>query len=105
MSAGFTQSDTGAPVGLSAGDVLGGKYRVDRIIGEGGMGFVVAATHLHLEEQVAIKLLLPEAVRSPDVVKRFEGFEYRTQYAAALWLRVRIRCLGGGIDDACRHAA
>jgi len=39
------------------------------------------------------------------IVKRFENIEYRAQYAAALWLRVRIRCLGAGIDDACRHAA
>jgi eukaryotic-like serine/threonine-protein kinase len=71
MSAGFTQSSDGSEFTVKIGEVLGGKYRVDRIIGEGGMGFVVAATHIHLEDQVAIKLLLPDAVKSPDVVKRF----------------------------------
>jgi serine/threonine-protein kinase len=71
MSAGFTQSSDGSEFTVKIGEVLGGKYRVDRVIGEGGMGFVVAATHIHLEEQFAIKLLLPDAVKSPDVVHRF----------------------------------
>ena len=40
------------------GDVLAGKYRVDRILGAGGMGVVVAATHLQLEQRVALKFLV-----------------------------------------------
>jgi serine/threonine-protein kinase len=56
---------------VNIGDVLAGKYRVESVLGEGGMGVVVAATHLHLDEKVAIKLLLPDAVRSPDIVSRF----------------------------------
>ena len=56
---------------VNPGDVLGGKYRVEKVIGEGGMGIVVSAMHLHLDERVAIKMLLPEAVRSPDIVGRF----------------------------------
>jgi serine/threonine-protein kinase len=60
---------SGAPVQL--GQVLAGKYRVDRIIGQGGMGVVVAATHLQLDEHVALKFLLPDAVRQPEVVERF----------------------------------
>src|SRR6476469_5861233 len=39
------------------GEVVGGKYRVDHAIGSGGMGFVVAATHLQLKSRVAIKFL------------------------------------------------
>ncbi len=35
------------------------------------MGIVVAATHLELDQQVAIKFLLPEAMRNPEVVERF----------------------------------
>ena len=40
------------------GDVLDGKYRVDSVLGIGGMGAVLAATHLQLAQRVAIKLLL-----------------------------------------------
>lgn len=54
-----------------AGQILGGKYRVDRVLGAGGMGMVVAATHLQLDERVAIKFLLPEALRNPEAVARF----------------------------------
>jgi serine/threonine-protein kinase len=48
-----------------------GKYRVDRILGAGGIGIIVAAHHLQLDERVAIKFLLPDALHSPDVVARF----------------------------------
>jgi serine/threonine-protein kinase len=42
---------------LKAGDVIGGKYRVERLLGEGGMGMVVAAHHVMLDQPVAVKLL------------------------------------------------
>lgn len=54
-----------------AGQILGGKYRVDRVLGAGGMGVVVAATHLQLDERIAIKFLLPEALANPEAVARF----------------------------------
>ena len=41
----------------SAGAILLGKYRVDAVIGRGGMGLVVKAWHLGLDEEVAIKML------------------------------------------------
>src|SRR6187402_2861810 len=53
------------------GDVLAGKYSVERIIGSGGMGVVVVAVHVDLFERVALKFLLPEAMQSPEVVARF----------------------------------
>ncbi len=53
------------------GEVLDGKYRVDRVIGVGGMGVVVAATHVQLQTQVALKFLLPEVLSSPQIVERF----------------------------------
>jgi serine/threonine-protein kinase len=59
----------GAPV--SPGDVLAGKYRVDRVLGEGGMGVVVAATHLQLDQRVAIKFMQPEAFENPEALARF----------------------------------
>jgi len=62
----------GPDIGIRAGDLIAGKFRVDRILGVGGMGVVVAAHHLRLEELVAIKLLLPEALTDADAVRRFE---------------------------------
>jgi len=56
---------------VAPGSVLLGKYRVDRVLGTGGMAVVVAATHLHLQERVAIKLLLPEVLSKREVVRRF----------------------------------
>jgi eukaryotic-like serine/threonine-protein kinase len=50
---------TGAP---SPGEILAGKYRIEEVLGAGGMGVVVAATHLQLQVRVAIKLLRPDVV-------------------------------------------
>jgi eukaryotic-like serine/threonine-protein kinase len=61
-----------AGTGLSAGDVLLGKYRIERMLGRGGMGFVVLATHLGLDQKVAIKMLLPSSRAKPEVISRFE---------------------------------
>ncbi len=60
-------ADTSVPV--AEGDVLAGKYRVERVLGQGAMGIVVAATHLHLQQRVAIKFLTGRATR--EVVGRF----------------------------------
>jgi serine/threonine-protein kinase len=56
---------------VQAGDVLDGKYAVDRVIGRGGVGYVVAARHLVLEQSVALKFLLPELEDKPDIGRRF----------------------------------
>lgn len=47
---------------LSAGDVLAGKYLIDAILGEGGMGFVLGARNIALDEPVALEILRPEAL-------------------------------------------
>jgi serine/threonine-protein kinase len=54
------------------GEILAGKYRVDRVLGVGGMGVVVAAHHIQLDERVALKFLLPEALANPAALVRFE---------------------------------
>jgi serine/threonine-protein kinase len=59
------------PAPVKPGDVLDGKYRVERVLGVGGMGIVVAATHVQLETRVALKFLLPEVLGHPQVVQRF----------------------------------
>jgi serine/threonine protein kinase len=53
------------------GDVIAGKYRIEAVIGEGGMGVVAAAQHLRLEQLVAIKFVLPSMIGSRMVVERF----------------------------------
>jgi serine/threonine-protein kinase len=56
---------------VAEGTVLAGKYRVDRILGEGGMGVVVAATDIQLERRVAIKFLLPDYAKHHEATERF----------------------------------
>jgi eukaryotic-like serine/threonine-protein kinase len=56
---------------VNPGDILAGKYQVERVLGSGGMGVVVAARHLELDERVAVKFLLPHAVGSTQAAARF----------------------------------
>jgi serine/threonine-protein kinase len=51
--------------------MIAGKYRVERVLGQGGMGVVVVAMHDELDQRVAIKFLLPEAVKDAEWVARF----------------------------------
>ncbi|UQA57843.1 serine/threonine protein kinase [Polyangium aurulentum] len=53
------------------GDVLLGKYSVEHVLGQGGMGIVLAARHLDLGELFAIKLLLPDMLGHSEVLERF----------------------------------
>ncbi len=56
---------------LAPGTILLGKYRVDELLGTGGMGRVVRASHQYLAQSVAIKILLPQMAESPSTVARF----------------------------------
>ncbi|MBW2524252.1 MAG: serine/threonine protein kinase [Deltaproteobacteria bacterium] len=62
---------------VAIGEVIAGKYRVTGVVGEGGMGVVLAADHLQLLQPVAIKLLHPGA--APQTIQRF----FREARAAA----------------------
>src|SRR5215212_5225423 len=53
------------------GEVLAGKYRVERVLGTGGMGYVVAARHLQLDQLVAMKFLRKGAVENGEAAARF----------------------------------
>ncbi|MGH7298218.1 MAG: serine/threonine-protein kinase, partial [Polyangiaceae bacterium] len=60
------------PPGLPReGDIIAGKYRVERLLGVGGMGAVLAARHLELDDRVAIKLLLPHLPATGEPATRF----------------------------------
>ena len=59
------------PIAVREGDLVAGKYRVEGIIGVGGMGVVVAARHEQLDQRVAIKLVREQVLRNPEAVQRF----------------------------------
>lgn len=56
---------------LEPGVILAGKYRIERVLGQGGMGVVAAAYHVHLEQRVALKLMLPHALANTESISRF----------------------------------
>ena len=70
-TSGMGAADENLEAAAFVGRTVAGKYRVDRVIGIGGMGFVVAATHLHIDEPVALKVLYSGYARKEDVVQRF----------------------------------
>jgi eukaryotic-like serine/threonine-protein kinase len=53
------------------GEILDGKYRVEKLLGEGGMGAVARATHLLLHRIVAVKFMNPHFMSFPGAVERF----------------------------------
>ncbi|MHB1847329.1 MAG: serine/threonine-protein kinase, partial [Deltaproteobacteria bacterium] len=65
----FPSPDSGPP-GFGAGDVVG-NYRILETLGEGGMGQVFLAEHLHLARRVAIKTLRPALAANQEAVRRF----------------------------------
>jgi serine/threonine protein kinase len=54
------------------GKTLSGRYRIERLLAEGGMGAVYLAEHVHMHKRFAVKVLLPAMTQRPDVVSRFE---------------------------------
>ena len=56
--------------GVRAGDIIAGKFQVERILGEGGMGYVVAARHLQLGQTVALKFMREDVLTS-EYKRRF----------------------------------
>jgi serine/threonine-protein kinase len=72
----------GAPVRLGPGDVVDDRYRIEALLGEGGMGSVFVARHVHIGRQVALKVLHPERYSGRDDRERF-----RREAAIAVQLR------------------
>jgi predicted Ser/Thr protein kinase len=56
---------------VEVGSVVNGKYRIDGVLGQGGVGVVFSAQHLELDERVALKFLKAESLEDPSIVARF----------------------------------
>ncbi|WP_181233665.1 serine/threonine-protein kinase [Enhygromyxa salina] len=68
---GPTPTELAEAAAARVGTVVGKRYRVDRLIGVGGMGAVFAATHLALGKTYALKILHEAYGRDPDIIDRF----------------------------------
>lgn len=60
-----------SPSIFEVGALIDGKYRIERVLGQGGMGIVYAAQHELLAQPVALKVVLPEIAANSEVVARF----------------------------------
>ena len=56
---------------VEVGSTVGGKFRIERILGQGGMGVVAVATHLQLDQLVALKVLREPMLDNAEVIERF----------------------------------
>jgi eukaryotic-like serine/threonine-protein kinase len=54
------------------GRVIAERYRIEGLLGEGGMGRVYRAIHVHMHKEVALKILRPEMMVVPGILARFE---------------------------------
>jgi len=60
------------PIDKYVGQILDDKYRLERLLGKGGMGAVYLATHLGTDRYVALKLIAPQFMRNEEFVERFK---------------------------------
>ena len=91
------EAGLGVVAGVNCGDVIAGKYRVEAVIGVGGMGVVVAARHVQLDDRVAIKVLRPQMAAIEEAVVRFSqeakaAFKIKSEHAARslMWARSKM---------------
>src|SRR5690349_19838046 len=57
------------PQHLPQGTIVGGRYRIDAILGEGGFGVVFRATQLNLDRPVAIKVIRPQSFTEEGLLR------------------------------------
>jgi serine/threonine-protein kinase len=67
----FTMGNPGREPVVKTGDVVEGRYRIIKTLGEGGMGTVFLAEHALIKRRVAMKILHPELATDANVIERF----------------------------------
>lgn len=87
------------PFPLESGTLFAGRYRVERIIGRGGMGFVYAVEHIGIRQQLALKVLNP-ALAEDEGIR--QGFELEASVFGRIRSRHVVRPLDVGFDDKTR---
>lgn len=83
-------------MGQGVGQVVGGRYRLDELLGQGGMGAVYAATQLGLERRCAVKVLHDTLSRDGELVARFKR---EAEVAASLGHPNIVQVTDFGYDD------
>jgi serine/threonine protein kinase len=81
---------------FKAGHVLAGRYRIERVLGYGGMGVVYAAHHVLLDQRVAVKILYGDALAHETKMRRFL---FEAQAAARLETEHVARVLDVSVED------
>jgi hypothetical protein len=88
---------------VAPGAIVAGKYRLDTIVGEGGMGSVWSATHTGLGQAVAIKFISKEFVTSSEALRRFDA---EAKAAAQLRSRHVVQVFDNGtLEDGTPYIA
>ena len=88
---------------VAPGAIVAGKYRLDAIVGEGGMGSVWSATHTGLGQAVAIKFISKEFVSSSEALRRFDA---EAKAAAQLRSRHVVQVFDNGtLEDGTPYIA
>jgi serine/threonine protein kinase/tetratricopeptide (TPR) repeat protein len=68
----FLEREPRQRLSFAPGDLLAGRYRIERLLGSGGMGEVYAAEDRELHESVALKIIRPEIASNPRILARFK---------------------------------
>jgi eukaryotic-like serine/threonine-protein kinase len=79
-----------------AGSTVAGKYRVERLLGQGGMGSVWAGRHLTLGKLVAVKFIHEKLAGSPDALRRFDT---EAKAAAKIKSRHAVEVFDHGVTE------
>jgi len=88
---------TESPLPDLSGTVIAGKYRVERLLGQGGMGSVWAGRHVTLGQLVAIKFVHPQLAGSPEARRRFDN---EAKAAARIKSRHAVAVHDHGVTEA-----